>query len=507
MKIDKENLLGEINLSSLHALVMGNKPHTIKVKEISNKLKNEPGTEVQRFGLFETATPNYTTYYPDVKVEDLNPVDADFINPVFRMLSETIVSKHSPIDFGKKGVLKKSMGLLLGQTINIDHETAVGNAIGAISKVFWQKSYTSKDGITVPAGINAVMKIDGKSNPRIARGIMMEPPSIHSNSVTVRFKWEPSHTYENMSEFYNKVGTYDDKGELIRLVVVEITNYSETSLVGHGADTFAQKVGEDGEIVNPSYGDRNASFSIDKPVTGNFSMEYKTNTFNLTKDNSIPIVINNAKENLKTNKAKMEELIKDLTAELGFEENELTAENIKEKLVERLTTNEDVVTEVDSLKEEKKNLEGEIVTLKKDKKGLEDEVAELTKNSTDAEVVLANTKKEAVRLYKLAKGKEAEDALVNLINSSKDIETVASFLREYQKETDKQFGQKCGDCGSENISRASAKTSKEGLVLGKEGEEEEEEDNKELSTFDTIKAINKKNKRKSIFLSGQSTDK
>ena len=102
--------------------------------------------------------------------------------------------EDSYLDFKtfNRDVLKKSMQMLIGQTINIDHEIAVGNAIGAVSEVFWQPAYKTKSGIEVPAGINAVLKIDGKSNPRIARGVMMDPPSIHSNSVTVRFKWEPS---------------------------------------------------------------------------------------------------------------------------------------------------------------------------------------------------------------------------------------------------------------------------------------------------------------------------
>jgi len=54
-------------------------------------------------------------------------------------------------------------------------------------------------------------------------------------------------------EFYSKVGSFDDKGKLIQRVVTEIAGFHETSLVAHGADPFAQKVGKDGKIINPSY--------------------------------------------------------------------------------------------------------------------------------------------------------------------------------------------------------------------------------------------------------------
>lgn len=54
-------------------------------------------------------------------------------------------------------------------------------------------------------------------------------------------------------EFYQKLGTYDSKGEMVRRIVTEVVRYLETSLVSHGADSFAQKIGSDGKIVNPTF--------------------------------------------------------------------------------------------------------------------------------------------------------------------------------------------------------------------------------------------------------------
>ena len=110
VKLNKDNLTGEIRLSSGHSIVLGHKPDKIKSEDLSKQLESEHNcTQVESFGLWEVATPNYATYYPDVTAEDLKPKEEEFITPVFRMLSEVIVSKGwRPIDFSKKGVLKKS---------------------------------------------------------------------------------------------------------------------------------------------------------------------------------------------------------------------------------------------------------------------------------------------------------------------------------------------------------------------------------------------------------------
>lgn len=490
--LDFKKYTGEVRLSSAHAVVMPHRPYKVKLEDIQKQLKESSNSDIISFGLFETSSPNYTTYYPDVTAEDFKPKDEDFINPVFRLLSETIVAKYRPIDFSKPGVLKASMKMLLGQSVNIDHETAVGNAIGSVSEVYWQESYKTSSGIVVPAGINGTLKIDAKSNPRIARGIMMEPPSIHSNSVTIRFKWEPSHKFENENEFYQKVGSYDKKGELIRCIVTDIKSYSETSLVGHGADTFAQKVNDKGEIVNPRYATQNKSFNAEQAYINTLiNIDYKTNNdmigLSLTADpeRSIPENLNNNHNNT----SEMDELIENLTSEFGFESDELTADNLVEKLKAKIKpetegADEDLTQEVEDLNTQLKDKEKDIKVLKAELKTLKD-------NSQNAETILTNTRKEAVRLYKLCKGDNAEESVVNLLNSA-EVETVSSFLRQYQQEADEKFGLTCNDCQSTNVSRLSAKTTKDGIVTeenaGENGGNKTPKSNSELlSTFKSKK--------------------
>lgn len=491
MKIDKSNLTGEIKLCAGHSIVLGHKPTKIKNENLSDQLISENNqTTLESFGLWEVATPNYATYYPEVTQDDLNPKDEEFIQPVFRMLSEVVVGKNwRPIDFGKKGVLKKSMQMLLGQTINIDHEIAVGNAVGAVAEVYWQAAYKTKSGIEVPAGINAVLKIDGKSNPRIARGIMMEPPSIHSNSVTVRFKWEPSHTLEDMGQFYNLLGTYDSNGEMYRLVVTEILGYSETSLVSHGADPYAQKIKEDGEIANPEYADRQ-SFSKDGKVSGFVEFDFKTELSLSKEDNSIPQNnINNEETNLK--EKKMDKLIENLIETFGFAADELTEENIAVKLKEKFDA-QAPDAEVATLKQEKETLEAELTTTK----------AELTAakaNKAEMENLTAQTRTEAERLYKLCKGEEADETMLGLISTA-DLKTSSAFVKQYQKESEEKFKSTCSDCGGHNISKASASATKDGLIVDKN---EGNEGKKNLSSQETVSNLKTKKRKASIALQTQ----
>ena len=245
-------------IGSGHTIMAGFLPKGVEPRTFSEnfyKWNHVSQESVEKLGLFGSDI-DYNTYYPGLTKEDLTPNSDEFIEPVFRLLSSTIVSKNwNPTDFGQPGVLKASMKLLLGQTVNCDHSTDIGNAIGSVSQVMWQEAYKNGN-FVIPAGINGVLKIDGKANPRIARGILMDPPSIHSNSVTVQFKWDKSHPGMDDRDFWDKLGTYDEKGNMIRKVVTEVVRYLETSLVSHGADSFAQKIGEDGKIINPEFAKR-----------------------------------------------------------------------------------------------------------------------------------------------------------------------------------------------------------------------------------------------------------
>ena len=381
---------------------------------------------------------------------------------MFRLLSETIVSKNwNPTDFGQNGVLKASMKLLLGQTVNCDHETNIGNAIGAVSQVMWQESY--KDGsFTIPAGINGILKIDGKANPRIARGILMEPPSIHSNSVTVQFKWDKSHPGMEDGEFYQKLGTYDSKGEMVRRIVTEVVRYRETSLVSHGADSFAQKIGEDCKIINPTFAKRTWSsyeeYRDDKSKQYFFT-DYKTDFTSFQEKDNTPDSFNDngTQENHNPNKENMNKELQEFLEKL-FGDNMLSLAEGKE------ITQEEVISCIQSLVSSKNSLQTTVDNLTTEKSSLTEqitnlnaEVANLKEMATVGKNHIASLRENAVTTYKKLMGDKADETIVTMLNAeTTGIVTLISLTKDYQSRLEEKFPMVCASCGSHDVSRASS---------------------------------------------------
>lgn len=449
MKIKSKSFTDTLTIGADHAILMGHVPERISTQENITKLVHNffswnkaSKDSVQSLGLFGSDI-DYNTYYPDLKPEDLVPKDNEFIEPMFRLLSATIVSKnYYPTDFSLPGVLKASMNLMLGQTVNCDHATDIGNAIGSVSKVVWQEAYKDGD-ILIPAGINGILKIDGKSNPRIARGILMEPPSIHSNSVTVQFKWEKSHPDLSDDEFYDKIGTYDDKGELIRRMVTEIVRYTETSLVSHGADVYAQKIGEDGKIVNPKYANRVwNSYSEVKPEN---NINSTHNTYNY----------NNNTTNKNQETMNFEEFLAKLFGDnmLSLKEGEQPTADKALELVKSLIENNSTLSDSEnSLKEQVTTLTNEVTSLKASIESSKDMV-ELGKSYITElrENVLNNYKKICKDSF------DEKDPIVLMINSdTTPVITLQGLNKSYTQRLEELYPLTCSKCGSKDVSRSSS---------------------------------------------------
>lgn len=463
-KKNKEHLDSMV-IGQGHTIMAGYIPEAVGAQTFSEnyyKWKNPTPDSIAQFG-FWGGDIDYNTYYPNLDKSELTPKDEEFIEPMFRLLSETIVSKNwNPTDFGQKGVLKASMKMLLGQTVNCDHETNIGNAIGAVSQVMWQESY--KDGsFTIPAGINGILKIDGKANPRIARGILMEPPSIHSNSVTVQFKWDKSHPQMEDNEFYQKLGTYDSKGVMVRRMVTEIVRYLETSLVSHGADSFAQKIGSDGKIINPTFAKRTwASYEEyrDDKSKQYFFTDYKSDlTFYQEKDDTQgSFNDNDAKDNQSNEKNSMNELQKFLESLFG--DNLLTLEEGKEMNQETVvaciqslvSSRNELQTSVDNLTTEKNSLTEQVTNLNA-------KVANLKEMATVGKNHIASLREDAVATYKKLMGDNADETIVTMLNAeTTGITTLVSLTKDYQARLEEKFPLTCSKCGSKDVNRASSVT-------------------------------------------------
>lgn len=457
MDIYKRNVehLDSMTIGGGHTMLAGYIPNKISPEEFSSKffnISNKTPETISEFGLFGSDI-DYNTFYPDLNPEDLTPQDTEFIEPMFRLLSATIVSKnYNPTDFSKNGVLKASMPLLLGQTVNCDHETNIGNAIGAVSKVVWQDAYKYGN-FTIPAGINGILKIDGKANPRIARGIMMDPPSIHSNSVTVSFKWDKSHPNLSDEDFYRKLGSYDDKGVMVCRVVTEVVRYLETSLVSHGADTFAQKIGKDGKIVNPEFAKRTYNsyseyiadedrkyYSFD--CKSEFSEVVENNDTCDSNNNNEIYTNQNSDEKMDELKNFFQSLIDNNIISLS-EGAELNEETVINSLTEIIATSNSKDSQIVSLNERVADLEASVQNL-------------TPLYNVGVEYVKA-LREETVNTYNKLKGSEADSTIINMLNSeTTGINTVKSLKEEFQAQLEQKFPLKCSKCGSSDINRASS---------------------------------------------------
>lgn len=481
-------------LGSGHSMMVGNLTNKIALPSFSEKFYQASRVEVDKFGLFGSNT-DYNTYYPDVTPEDVKPKDSEFIEPVFRMLSNCIVAKnYMPTEF-PKDILKASMGLLLGQTVNCDHETEIGNAIGSVKEVSWQNAYTDETmGIEIPAGINAVLKIDAKANPRIARGIMMDPPSIHSNSVTVQFEWKPSHSFEREGEFYDKLGTIAKDGTMVRRIVTKIISYKETSLVSHGADPFAQII-KNGKINNPQYaGATYYSFS-DMPPMDEKTLRSKIAYLDFKDIRSNDIMYNTSKPNYEGNQnPKIQNDMNELQKFLDqlFSDGVLSlAEGSTPSMEVALSQVKDLVVAKNSLTQEKAKADQKISELQGEVTSLKEQISANQAMVNIGTSHLSEVRSSAIASYKKLYGDDKVDQniLALLEADSTNIETLLSLKATYDAQLDEKFPMRCAKCGSHDVSRASSS------IQGNDPEDGTMKNSENSSVFDTVSSIAyKKNK-------------
>lgn len=481
-------------LGSGHSMMVGNLTNKIALPSFSEKFYQASRVEVNKFGLFGSNT-DYNTYYPDVTPEDVKPKDSEFIEPVFRMLSNCIVAKnYMPTEF-PEDILKASMGLLLGQTVNCDHETEIGNAIGSVKEVSWQNAYTDETmGIEIPAGINAVLKIDAKANPRIARGIMMDPPSIHSNSVTVQFEWKPSHSFEKEWEFYDKIGTIAEDGTMVRRIVTKIISYRETSLVSHGADPFAQII-KNGKINNPQYaGATYYSFS-DMPPMDEKTLRSKIAYLDFKDIRSNDIMYNTSKPNYEGNQnPKIQNDMNELQRFLDqlFSDGVLSlAEGSTPSMEVALSQVKDLVVAKNSLTQEKAKADQKISELQGEVTSLKEQISANQAMVNIGTSHLSEVRSSAVASYKKLYGDDKVDQniLALLEADSTNIETLLSLKATYDAQLDEKFPMRCAKCGSHDVSRASSS------IQGNDPEDGTMKNSENNSVFDTVSSIAyKKNK-------------
>lgn len=467
------NFIDTMILSGGHSVMANHLPVSIPLQSFSENYFKSTKVDTEKYGLFGANT-DYNTYYPNVTKEDLNPKDSEFIEPVFRLLSNCIVAKdYNPTEFPEE-VLKASMNLLVGQTVNCDHETEIGNAIGSVKSVSWQDSYKADNGVVIPGGINGVLKIDAKANPRIARGILMDPPSIHSNSVTVMFEWEKSHNMSD-AEFREKFNTKLDDGSLVRRIAKKIIAYRETSLVSHGADPFAQIIAN-GKINNPDYaGARYYSYADVQPMDLD-TLKTKISYYDFKGLHQVDTMhntskfINEGNQNPQNNN-NMNEVEKFLEQLFGQDMLSL-AEGSTPTVELALSQIKYIISENQSLSEAKTKAEGEVTSLKEEVDSLKETIKLNEKMVSLGEAHLKDVREATIASYKKTVDEDKVDAnILSLLEAdTTNVETLLSLKATYDAQVEEKFPLHCADCGSKNVNRASsmANTDTEGSQAGKD---------------------------------------
>lgn len=443
---------------------------------------------------------NDPKFYADAKVSDIIPKPEDFVEQPFRLLSATTVGGGSwkATDFSDAKVLKASMEKLNGKAVYKDHETDTDNWVGIVNGVKWSPSFTS-NGQKVPAGIDGVLALDSKTNPKVVRGILIG--NLYSNSVTVVFDWQMSHDFENEWDFYNKVGTMGSDGKMIRRIVTAIHDYHETSLVWLGADPFSKAYNEDGSLkhidVSAIYEFSKAGIQKDKllkdedEATQETAKNSKTFKVGCAFDQSFISLAKGSTERVtKINNENPEDMNEELKKFIAVfvavhgtalnlkKEDEVTVEQFEAHL-KSLT----YVSDADKAANEANKKLAEsykaaaLETFKKDNpEATEVDIVEFEKNyelvnktelaakvalAAQAEKTIEDKRTELTRLYKISVGEGNEKEAMTSLFAKAEGEELDSLIVQYGGKATEKFGGTCTDCGSKSIKFQSSSSTTE----------------------------------------------
>jgi len=428
----------------------------------------------------------------DSTIESILPKPEDFVGVPFRQLSSTIVAPNTwrATDFSKGNILRNSTQRLNNKPVYINHDTYTVNSwVGLVTEPKWSKA-SEQNGVKVPSGIDAMILIDAKSNPKILRGVMSG--GIFSMSVTVVFDWKPSHQFDNERDFINSIGNKAEDGSMFRRIVTTIHDYYESSLVWLGADPFAKLIGEDGNLVHVDHAQAaQSSFeketekvkrgydvgknyyvgcAIDRNILSLAKSNYICDDFT-DKHNVNQIIPNMNQETflalltllgLPTD-TKQEALTTEQLTSLKLVDKAVETE-ITEKvemfgkvadsfkaLDETLELSEDNLNKVILLKvEEHATLvanAAKVPTLVTEKNILVAEKEALAKEAQVGKAFIAAKRVEAIRLYKAKNMENVDEAVIGLFNKANS-EELDGLIKNYTEGVTLAFSGKCKDCGS-----------------------------------------------------------
>jgi hypothetical protein len=346
--------------------------------------------------------------------DTVDPTEEDFVFATFRALSATILADR-PIDFTDEKMLKTAVTKLNGQTVFKDHNTSVNNWVGRVESSHWDDTTPG-----IPSGINAILKLDAVKDPMTVRGVLQG--AIHSASVTVSFEWKPSHPdLMESGTFFDRLGE-DIDDQTVRIVVTKIDKFWEISLVWQGADEFAKQIGEDGHPVQQSQHLQMIAAQAILPEK----------------------IIKNNEESV------MHPLLKLLKDTFGIEVTEKNFTEILNRHVE--TISEEALKKA---QQEINDLKSKVDQDRLRIAEFDTKIRDLEPQAILGKQYLEDERKETIRLYRVAKGDAVSDAILKTLEKA-ELDIAQAFKKEFQKEVEEKFPNRCAQCGGTDIRRQSS---------------------------------------------------
>lgn len=397
----------------------------------------------------------------------------------FRGLSATVVAGGTwrTTDFSDEKVLKRSLKKIIGKSAFTEHWQSTNNCIGVVEAASWSEKRIVGNKV-VPAGIDIVYLINAELNQKLVGNLLMNPPAIYSNSVTVEFEWEPSHDdFSDEGGFMRRIGEIHADGRMVARKVTEIIDYHESSILWMGADPFAKLLDAEGNPINPEMG---AAFDQVQGLTKEMydknkhyfaSYSYRKEEINLNIE-----IENNPMEKLLLELARkilnLEATVEvtqahiDQISAMKFvasdEHKTLTESLAKAKKVDEL---EATITELkkngdaalkkanDDLSKDNLSLKSDVQKLKSEKEAAENKLKELEPFAETGKQRIELMRAETLRLYKvsLGEGKQEDQTMLDTFAKA-DEKQLSSFLTMFSKGVSEKFEATCKKCGETEVS-------------------------------------------------------
>lgn len=408
-------------------------------------------------GLYKAVFKFDADYNPDITRNDVIPREEDYIDIPFRLLSATIVAADGrrATEF-PEAVLRASADKLVNVRVLTDHwDYNVLDTFGIIKSTKWTPATTDESGNRIPAGIDGIMRFDMKLQYAVIRQIYNG--EINSCSVSVEFMWEPNMALPSNIDFDYAVGT-EYEGQLVRRVATEIIGYSEVSLVGMGADPFAKRLKENGTPNNPEWTavaqyaknvkELNQLYNTDKgtELINEFGFYYVDDRITNKQAQTLTLSLTKQGEILKkeqTEQAMDKKIIECLVRNTGITEAELNENSIEKWAETNKQANESLQAKINEL-------QTEVQSSKEALAKVESEKAELSKLAAQTTQRVENVRKQVMAFHNLKTDNKPNEAIVKTIETA-GLELLEAFASDWGMQLHNEFGAKCVECGSTQI--------------------------------------------------------